>query len=510
MNNRDYFSVNEEAFENLLHSSVPSEPPEEIVDAVTPWKKAIKRVLWGLAFNTLTLNFFYLNYILPVIGTVLSLLGLRVLRRENKYFRAYYCVAVIGTAYKWFVFALGTTVTFDEIIPETLLTILSLFFIYAQLILFCLSLYTSAKKAEVTPEKRPMVALIIWFIILTGLGLMNYTGFIIPIAMIIGFVFIIKSLNKISSEIDEVGYSIENAPVRLSDSLLSAMLIAALLVSLGCGYAFFSGHKMNWEVKEADEHIEVQEIKDHLINLGFPEKILDDLSADDILKCKGAQKVVVDTRQVPFNDDGHQVTYQKQITPYFSSTVTETVYLVREMSMTGVGVCLRGEPEEDGDWMRIHHFSWDVNPGFYGTECIQIWPAYRNWHTNSFRYVDAPTGRVLYTKNGIDYVSPYHSLGEENYTTDDIFGVRSNRDIFATFSFSGKGENHRGYVMYPVEDNKEGHSIIDSWMKYNHQQSLLQYPAETATEYIKSGILRDSIAFREQQCALQIAEYELM
>ena len=72
MNNRDYFPVNEEAFENLLHSSVPSEPPDEIVDAVTPWKKAIKRVLWGLAFNTLTLNFFYLNYILPVIGTVLS------------------------------------------------------------------------------------------------------------------------------------------------------------------------------------------------------------------------------------------------------------------------------------------------------------------------------------------------------------------------------------------------------------------------------------------------------
>ncbi len=509
MNNGEYFPVNDAAFENLLQSSVPFEPPQEIVEVVTPWKKAIKRILWGLALNTLTLNFLCLNYILPAFGTILSLLGLRVVRRENKWFRAYYIIAVIGTVYKWFIFSLGTTSTFDDVIPETALFIVSMFFIFSQLILFCLSLYTSAKKAGITPRTGPMAALIIWFTVLTALGLLNYTGFIIPIAMIIGFVFIIKSLNKISGEIDEVGYNIENAPVRLSDGVLSLILAATLIIGLTCGYAFFSGYKMNWQVKDENEHMEVQETKDHLIDLGFPEKILSDISAEDILKCKGATKVVVDAKQVPFNDNSRKVTYQKQITPYFSSTVTETIYDVEEMTITGVGVCMTEEPEDDGDWMIFHHFCWDINPGFYGTECIQIWPAYRNWYTNSFRYVDEPSGRVLYTKDGIDYISPYHSLSEESYTSDDIFGVRTNTDIFATFSFSDKGENHRGYVMYPLEDNKEGHSIIDSWFNYDHQQSWLQYPAKTAKDYIKSGIIGDSIAFREQQCALQIAEYEL-
>lgn len=508
MNNSGYYPVNDDGFENMLKSSVPFEPPEDVVKAVTPWKKAMKRVIWGLALNTLTLNIYYLNYILPVVGMILSVLGLRLLRRENKWFRAYYAVTLVATAYKWFIFSSLATVTYQDVFPEMLFTALTLTILLTQLILFCMSLNATAKKAGIKQPISPMIALIVWYIIIAVLGLMNYTGFIIPIAMIIGFIFIIRSLYKISSQIDEIGYSIENAPIKIKDSVLSLMLVSALILGLTCGYAFFSGYKMQWEIKDENEHLQIEEIKENLIGLGFPEKVLSDMSAEDIIACKGATKVVVYKVQIPFNDNSRSVTYHKQITPYFSSVVTEKVYDVKEMTETFIGVCLTVEPEGDGDWQLIHHFCWDINPGFYGTECIQIYPAYRNEHLRCYSFVSEPTGRVLYTQNGVNYTSPYHSLGSESYTSDNLlFGAQTNTDIFATFSFPNKGENHRGYVMYPIADNSDKNSIIDSWFNYNHQHSLLQYPAETAKDNIKAD---HSEAFKEKQRALQIADRELM
>ena len=42
---------------------------------VTPWRRAMNRILFGMALCAVTLNFWCLNYILPAIGTVLLLLA---------------------------------------------------------------------------------------------------------------------------------------------------------------------------------------------------------------------------------------------------------------------------------------------------------------------------------------------------------------------------------------------------------------------------------------------------
>ena len=68
----------------LLQSSLPELPPDAVARAVTPCTRAMDRVLIGLALRTLTLNFLCLNHILPAVGFVLSLLGLRTLRRGNR------------------------------------------------------------------------------------------------------------------------------------------------------------------------------------------------------------------------------------------------------------------------------------------------------------------------------------------------------------------------------------------------------------------------------------------
>ena len=81
--------------ETLFAESFSALPPDEVVEKVNPFRRAVNRVLIGMALCTLTLNFWGLNYILPTVGMVLSLLGFRALRRENGCFTACFVLTLL-------------------------------------------------------------------------------------------------------------------------------------------------------------------------------------------------------------------------------------------------------------------------------------------------------------------------------------------------------------------------------------------------------------------------------
>ena len=81
MPKEDWGFLNEKAFEAALQASVPERLPDKVAAAVTPWKRAMGRVLAGTALTGT--NLWGLNYLLPGIGLVLMLLGFRLLRREE-------------------------------------------------------------------------------------------------------------------------------------------------------------------------------------------------------------------------------------------------------------------------------------------------------------------------------------------------------------------------------------------------------------------------------------------
>lgn len=86
----------------------------------------------------------------------------------------------------------------------------------------------------------------------------------------------------------------------------------------------------------------------------FPDEILQDLCSEDILACREAMQVVVSAQE-----------YEN------------------ELCVTGIAVKLPGDDSENRNrWKLFHHFRWQKNPGFYGTEALQIWPAYRSWKMN--------------------------------------------------------------------------------------------------------------------------------
>ena len=68
-------------------------------DSGTWCGQALTRVLIGMTLTGLTLNVLCLNYILPAIGMVFLLVGLRALRRENAGFKGGYVIAILRTFY---------------------------------------------------------------------------------------------------------------------------------------------------------------------------------------------------------------------------------------------------------------------------------------------------------------------------------------------------------------------------------------------------------------------------
>lgn len=109
MPKEDWGFLNEKAFEAALQASVPERLPDKVAAAVTPWKRAMGRVLAGTALTALGTNLWGLNYLLPGIGLVLMLLGFRLLRWENRWFRCCFLLTGMQLAYCVFQLILQAT-----------------------------------------------------------------------------------------------------------------------------------------------------------------------------------------------------------------------------------------------------------------------------------------------------------------------------------------------------------------------------------------------------------------
>ena len=485
--------------ETLFAESFSALPPDEVVEKVNPFLRAVNRVLIGMALCTLTLNFWGLNYILPTVGMVLSLLGFRALRRENGWFTACFSTAVLRTVQFFPQLVLNTTIL-PGLFPEWVDTAQAAAgFILLFLQYFCLwrGLRAVREKAGLAPGAGAAGALLVWYALVIALALLQYNGLIIGLAMVVGYFFILRGLYRLSGALDEAGYAVRSAPVRLSDRWLAGILAAALAAGCACGYLFGGSYPMRWVPVDPAEQSQVTDTRAKLLELGFPDYVLDDLTAEDIAACADAAEVVTDVHDHPVND-GRQV-----VTTYGSDRYTHTefhtVYDVRELRITGVAVRLGGE---ENIWMVFHHFLWTVDPGFYGTESIQLWPVYREI-SDGWAPAGEFTGRVLYDRDGRTFAAPCYALGTRTYTSSSMFwGARTVSDVFAEFSLPRNGTRQRGYVAYPVRSLNPGW-LFSSWVNYTHQSSWLQYPAVTAAEKRMTNGWNRAEAFLTLQDALQ-------
>lgn len=116
----------------------------------------------------------------------------------------------------------------------------------------------------------------------------------------------------------------------------------------------------------------MKKIRGRLLELGFPEYVLNDLSLEDIRACDGAFRVVVDISDQMVSEGWKRtMKYNEE-----EGRLEEEAYRKeKELRLTGVGVRIPGERET---WRIFHHFQWMSRPSFHGTEALQLWPVYRD------------------------------------------------------------------------------------------------------------------------------------
>lgn len=485
--------MTDKEFDLFLEETIDCPPPADLSGEFTPWRSAMNRIIWGTGWTTLSLNFLYLDVILPAVGMMMLFLGYRALRRENKWFALGYGLSWVRIIWWFTSFAIHSTIYSAEPRVQDFLDIGNhIMVIPGFLILLSLrnGIRTVQKKAGLGSHGGN--GMLVWYVIVVFLAYQQLQGFLAGVLMLL-YIFILIDLHTLSTELDEAGYAVSPAPVRISDSTAKRIFAGSAALALMIGFAFFSSYPMEWKQVTASDHPEIQEIREELLALGFPAHILEDLTEADLLSCKGALRIVVDVQDHPINDGREVVERDEEGTTY-----THTVYDRKELRLTGIAVELPGTQEQ---WKIIHHFQWILDPGFRGTEVIQLWTACRDGR--GWAPAGALSGQILYTKDSKVYSSPYYSLGEETYTSNSIFwGQHTASDIFAAFSMPNRGENHRGYVSYTIAERKD-FQIIDSWINYTHQTFRLQYPVITAKQKHMTSGVGDTINFLTLQDALQ-------
>lgn len=444
------------------------------------WKQTYEKILFGMGLFGITLNFLFLNQILPFLGALLLFTGFRKLKSENRWLKAGYAGAAFKVVITIVTIVLGSVLEREKIYalyPWKVIAFCGGILQVVLMVCLFLGMREELEKRDGNIKNEVLLHIIIWYAVVTVLAIQEYEGWILGLAIVAAYIGILVELKNMAEKLEQAGYVLEEHTVRISDSRCAAGAVVLTVVGLFIGYTCLGSYYMEWTTAKETQDPSIEEIKAHLLSLGFPEEILEDLKEEDILACKNARQVLLNQSDDLLRDGDER------------------------LQLDGVAV----ELEQGGQWKVIHHFLWNGKPGFRGTEAVQINPAYQELN-GGWTAQGELTGQVLYDKDGTSYTAEYASLQNEAYETNQNFpfyGSQQNASIFAEFSMPYRGENCRGYVAYEIKA-KERDWWIDSWLNYTHQKNIWQYPVTSAAQNRKQGGWLNERVFSTVQDALQV------
>ena len=473
----------EDSFDRELCDLLPEEISENLSDAVNPWRLPIMQIVWGLGLTSLKLHFFNLDTILPAFGWLLLYLGFRSIRRENRWFSLAWLTSLAGLCATVGMAILNSTIWMGTVYSSHgFMQIRNLLFLVqpAMDFFFWMGLRDVRKQAGAKPGVGAALALLLWHLVILALGLLapKLDFLVLMLFLLAACVGILAALSRIPRALETAGYGLKASPVRVSDGLLATVLTGVTVMGIACGLLFCQKYPMDWTPVSVKNNPQAEQVREELLDLGFPELVLRDLTEEEVLAMQGSTRVLSNTDVYPVNEGR-----MEEMTEPDGTKAYGPVYDKKELRITGVAVQLPGDHER---WQIIHHFLWEEQPEFFGTEAIRLIPASYNfdgWTGN-----DDLTGRLLCEKNGETMEAPYWFLGEKEVIHGGFWGDSSTeRDLLAAFSLPDNATRQRGYLSYSVSEVQDG-CIIFSWMDYVHRDSPLLYPNQSAMDHILSGV----------------------
>lgn len=470
-------------FDQLLREDASALPPTMAV--VNPWREAMCLVLWGMGLTTITFHFLYLDLLLPALGGILMVLGFRTLRQENKALRWCWRLSIAIAAVRSASFVLAALPVDVKQAPAYVVMVLT-FALYIGLWRGMVGVSRAAGAEK--PAAPAASALVIFYAVLGALAFMELNGWLAVLPVLIVYIVILRNLVKLTRSLSDTGYAIHAAPVRLPSAAVLwgylGLTLAAVLLAMFLGQRY----PMDWQVR--DDAPQDAAVRAELLDLGFPEQVLDDLTAEEAARMSGAVKVYTETeplyedytyREVTtsvWNDDTpprwHYIDAEKQ--PDGSYRYHYRAYDLYKGFVTHVVVLV----EEAGRQRAVvlHHVTIGQPDVACRSECIELWPLWQgneeSWSPGGWN-----SGRLLCEKDGQSYAADFYSVESGSYETTNIFGTTQNTGMIAEWSWMRRGENIRAYLLYDAEMLTPELPSLYSWCNYARQTKPV-YPFRDA------------------------------
>ncbi len=494
-------------FDQMLTEDAAALPPPGV--EVNPWREAMCLVLWGLGLTTLTLHFLYLDVILPAVGAILMVLGFRTLRRENRAMQWCYRLSIAAAAVRSIAYTLNALPWETGYVPAYV-TILLTLALYVCLWRGMVGVSRAAGSEK--PAAPAAGALVIFYAVMIPLAYIGLEGWLAVLPLVIIYIVILRNLMKLSRSLADTGYVVTAAPVRLpSWAVLWGYLgvtLAAILLAMFLGQRY----PMDWQPR-ADVPQDAA-IRAELLERGFPEKVLNDLTAEETAKMSGATEIRTQTdmeydktRYRELNTDIWYDTAMPDNWQYDHAEKQQDgsyryvyrIYDVRTCVMTHVAVLLEEE------CIILHHAAIVKPPKESYTEAMELWPV---WYGDPDEWSRGGwyQGRVLCDKDGRSYAAGFSALTKGSYESTGFFGSSRRSAITAEWSRLHGSENIRAYILYDARSLTPKWGYLDSWCNCARQTRPV-YPFRDALTLWHSWITNDSIDL--WQTALQVWSDEI-
>jgi len=235
-------NIRDEDVTSILEKGNFIAPPGDIeVDDITPWKNAMKRVMLGIALYVVTMHYFESFYVIPALGAVLMFLGFRMLRRENRWFRMAYGIS-IGLAV-WMIPIIGVS---NSDYLETFLqlvwvrSIQCLLYGLMFVVLLCLrqGIRTSQVEEGYEPDSKYATVLILLYLISLVMVMLGIPEKSLEFMLLV-YGLILLCQYRAYKSLQDAGYGITPAPVRISEGMvIGVYILISLGAVVGCAFLF--------------------------------------------------------------------------------------------------------------------------------------------------------------------------------------------------------------------------------------------------------------------------------
>lgn len=482
-------------------SQLPPAPGE--VESYTPWRAAMTKILWGMGLTTFRFEFFYLQYILPLLGAALLYLGYRTLRRENRWFRLCWVLSGVLLAVHMATDILTATPVMGWIIQNPALQWGLTWLLQGMNLLMLFSLWRGTRTAfAVVGEKQPKdwlaqgfvcyllaLALALWAELvpaseagLIGITITNdwlYYGR--PILFIALEIRLLWCIAQQSAALADRGYAITPVPVRFTPTVfLSGVFAVVLLSSIAALWLSSRAPALEAQPLSAVHAEEYSSVRAHLVDLGMDADLANSLDEAELERCRAALAVY----DMPLYHAYGEHTYNRE-----NETGRADVEYVTLRSWA---------VQLPGDQARYYlTFRWLQNPEHNIREGLTGDP------TSYFPSYDF-SARILWDQDGQTWsAAPTVHLGggetpEElpdwalewyDYELENLGHLAY--IPWCQFSFPADSENRWGWMAWSEDFTgwQERHNSLyyEPSLFYRHQISWLRYPYYSFQDILSSG-----------------------